>query len=56
MAIAAILELGMLNNYCKSDNWFLKRSVACRGGCERCNGPGHPPWRASKRPVFVRKM
>ena len=26
------------------------KAVACRGGCGRCGGPGHPPWGASKGP------
>src|SRR6218665_965392 len=30
-------------------------AVACRGGCGRFDGPGHPPWGASKGPVFVKK-
>jgi len=30
--------------------------VACRGGCGRCDGRRHPPWLASKGPVFVKNV
>jgi len=26
-----------------------------RGGCGRCDGPGHPAWGASQGPVSVKK-
>jgi len=25
-------------------------------GCGRCDGPGHPPWGASKGPVFLKNV
>jgi len=34
--------------------WYLP--VACRGGAGGCDGPGHPPWGASKGPVFFKKV
>src|SRR6218665_1651718 len=35
---------------------YSSNSVACRGGCGRCDGPGHPPWGASKGPVFFKNV
>src|SRR6218665_994656 len=32
-----------------------RRSIGVQRGCGRCDGPGHPPWGASKGPVFVKE-
>jgi len=34
---------------------MLSGPVACRGGCGRCDGPGHPPWGGIQGASFCKK-
>jgi len=46
---------GNMMTSCFGKECSSKWSVAYRGWCGRCDGPGHPPWGASKGPVFLKE-
>src|SRR6218665_3206634 len=48
--ILPIFDIALLRLACKAQKCtqtlhrLQRKSVACRGGCGRCDGPRHPPW------------